>query len=289
MVTHPYTGTLAPLLVLATLATLLGCTRTPDGQEDQRSSPAGELAVSVHRLASIRTLASDTLSDSARVDTLFPEPDHRSVAFLFSDHHRGVFRGLGIINGALSQTRLLWPDSVEAVWWSAPHRLSFTSTTGQGVYVVINVHAAQLQTVRDSASIAERGGVAQTPTPVIDSTVARRLSQFVDSLHIQPEGQITRGALRYVVTATYSSADSLLAFQTVGVDSTGKRFNPTWYATAWRIHAIAPIDSMVGATQSMPAAAAAWRSPTAFVYTRDATLYEAQVREVPIRAPANPP
>src|SRR5688500_8218266 len=168
-----------PHPLAAALALLAACSPADDGS--RRGSDAqsgGTLAVHPTQRAMVRVVGSDTLSDSARVLRVLPEPDGTSIPFTFADPATRVSAALAITGGAADGTQLLWPDSVVSLWWSGPHQLTFATRTGAGARVVVDVHAAKL-------TIIEQRRV--TPPPPADTAVPAevraRAQSYVDSLH----------------------------------------------------------------------------------------------------------
>ena len=118
-----------PLIVMILLATALGCR-----QERRRPEGPRPVGVETSDVGSIHRIGADTLSDSARITHLFPEPDGASVAFTFVDSARHVTSGLGLLIPGRDTAQLVRADSVTAVWWSAPRRLAFQSGSGSGIH-----------------------------------------------------------------------------------------------------------------------------------------------------------
>src|SRR5687767_15231459 len=117
--------------IFAVLVTGLGCDR---GRSDTESRIVAEMSATLNPVAVISIVGIDTLSDSAWIHRLQPEPDGGSVAFLFADPMKGVSRGLGLVEtSGTPGPHLVWPDSVNSFWWSGAHQLSFNAGTGQGV------------------------------------------------------------------------------------------------------------------------------------------------------------
>ncbi|HEU4564164.1 MAG TPA: hypothetical protein VFS05_05935 [Gemmatimonadaceae bacterium] len=271
-----------PLLAPALLALLApiaaGCREEP-----RPTQTAGAITVTTSELGAVHRVGADTLGDSARITRLVPEPDGDAVVFTVADPARGITAALAILaregNGA---AQLVWPDSVTRFWWSGPHRLAFEAASGQGVHVVVNVHAASLAPVasaRDSVP----------PAPRVDEWLGAanraRATAYIDSVRVQPEGEPQESALRYTVTsAVPAPADSLVAFHVIarGSESAnggadGGRMNPAWYILDARTRAVTPVDSITGRAEAMPEGAAGWAEGR-FFYVKGEGVWEARVR-----------
>ena len=257
-------------LLLALLLTV-ACEREP--APSARSAPAGRLAVRTAERASAQVVGADTLSDSAHVLRVYPEADGDAVAFTFADPRRRVTSGLAITQRRAPTPALLWPDSVTAVWWSAPHALTFTTESGAGVRAVVDIHA-------ERAAVSE-GPARQVPPadPPVNSAALRRASAYVDSLRVQPGGRpADRSALLYRVTSLrMAPGGGLAAFY---VTASGQS-NPAWYALNVRTGAVAPIDEVTGPAVEMAEGAAGWTADGHFVYAKQLAIWEAEVRGEP--------
>jgi len=257
------------------------------GQGEKTTGGAAPLAVSTTQRTVLRAVARDTLSDSARIVRVVPEPDGDAVAVVFADPERRIRAGLGLVQrdgGAPAQ--LLWPDSVSTVRWTAPHAISFSTETGRGAYVVVDVHAQDAKvTPHDSA----RAGSAATGDPANADTVPavaaardaarRRAIAFLDSVHVQPTGRPQgSAALRYEVRSLLMSPGGrLAAFYASATDSAGRQVNPAWYIVDPRGGAVAVVDEVVGPASELPEGAGGW-TETTFVFAKRLGLYEAAVR-----------
>ncbi|MGQ0712612.1 MAG: hypothetical protein ACT4PJ_02650 [Gemmatimonadaceae bacterium] len=222
----------------------------------------------------VSSIGADTLSDSARIIRLAPEPDGQSVAFTFADPAKGITRGLGIGQASSSQaSQLAWPDSVTAFWWSAPHELSFIAGTGQGVLVVVDVHAAQLEALRMAKG-------RQRPQPSGGPDAARgdaesRARMYIDSLRVQPEGNPQRSALRYQPDTVILAAGDTLAAVHVTASANGGQVNPAWYLLHIPSRRIQPIDSLVGQSAGLPPTAGQWDARGVFYYAKERSIWRA--------------
>jgi len=267
---------LATRLALAA-ALLGGCVASDDGKGAEASSrtTGGPLTVTRAELLDATVVGADTLSDSAYVTGVYPEADGEAVAFTFADPRRRVSAGLALAQRKAPAPALLWPDSVGAVWWSAPHAVAFTTQSGTGVHAVVDVHAERATVTEDSAARAPAAGARAGP-----SDPARvRATAYIDSVHLQPAGRPQGSALRYTVTATRTSPDGrLTAFYAVATDNAGRQTNPAWYAMNDDGGGVTPIDEVVGPLGEMPETAAGWTADGRFVYAKRQTLWEATVR-----------
>lgn len=265
---------LHPLIALA--LTLFGaCTSSDDGARRSAGTPGGSIAVHPTQRAMLRAVGSDTLSDSAHVLRVVPEPDGGAVPFVFADPAARVSAALAITGGQAEGTQLLWPDSVLSLWWMGPHALAFTTATGRGVRIVVDVHAARL-------TVAEQAP-GSVPAPARDTTapsdLRARAQQYVDSLHVQPGGAAAQGsALRYQVgRLTMDPSKQLVAFHVVGLDANGRRSNPTWYAIGAQGGPVARIDGIIGDARDMAEDAGGWTGDQRFVFAKGLTMWDAHV------------
>jgi hypothetical protein len=258
----------ATVMVLGTLA----CGERPDAREERE---VGALGTRVVERAVLRTIALDTLSDSAHVLSLIPEADGDAIAFRFADPAHGVTAGLGLIDRARPIPQLGWPDSVSQVRWRAPHELVFTVGTGEGVRVIIDAHASTLVTIQDLSTAPG----AAAPPGTVSPEVRARATRFVDSTRFQPDGRPQQSALRYAPTRFLTaSRDSVAVFHVAATDSVGRLSNPTWYLLDLATGGVQPIDSIIGPMTAMPPDAGAWTDDGTFLYTKGLTLYELRVR-----------
>lgn len=227
-------------------------------------------------IASIRTIGADTLSDSARVLRLIPEPDGRSMAVLFADPARGVSAGLALLEPERQRTLLVWPDSVGAVWWSGEHRLAFESRTGTaGVHAIVDVHADSLEHLEAAHDTTPPSAV---PTSGDLDAARARATAYIDSIRGQPEGVPQQGQLRYMVTVVEPSPrDSVAAFYVAARGRGDDRVNPAWYLLHLPSGRIAPIDSVTGPASALPADAAAWTRDGGLLYAKGSAVHRARV------------
>jgi hypothetical protein len=255
------------------LALSTGCI----GSSDQESAATALSLSSVTTpLATISTIGADSLSDSASIHRVQPEPDGGSIAFAFADPSLGVTQGLGLMqmSGGYG-AQLVWPDSVATFWWSAPHELSFLAGTGQGVRVVVDVHAAQLEALEVRTGAQPPGATVQRST---DSTALRRAQAFVDSIRIQPQGTPQGSALHYRAdTAILAPGDSFAAVHVTASDRQGTRVNPAWYVAYLPTGEVEAVDSLTGQSRGLLARAAAWRSNNIFYYAKERSIWQVQV------------
>jgi hypothetical protein len=259
-------------ILLAAVGTVAAC-RAGDDKIDA-DPPAISFFVERDSVGTIRYVGSDSLSDSAFIVRLVPEPDGRSVAVIFADPALGISSGLALLEPELPRVRLVWPDSVGALWWPGEHRLAFQSRTGTpGVRAVVDVHAdtlERLETTTDSVP------AAATEFPM-QSEARARANAYIDSVRGQPAGVPQDGQLRYTVTTlTPATADSVVAFYVTARGGGDDAFNPTWYLLHMPSGRVAPVDSVTGPAGALTADAAAW-SGERFIYARGDALYSARV------------
>lgn len=271
----------APVVVLLLLAAG-GCTsdsatpRAPDSAQQRGATNV----INGTRHGTLRAFGHDTLSSQARILTIVPASTGDDVAFTFTDPARGIGTGLGIIGHDDTSPQLLWPDSVTDVWWTGARSLAFTSQTGDGARMIVDVRAESL-TVSAVGKTAGSGRPAGTDTADAATAAMRsRARAFVDSLHPVPPGT-RQPALRWsVASLTPAPGGRAAAFYVVATDSTGQRTNPSWYVLdgVGAAGRITSIDSITGAVDNLPANAAAWGGPNRFYYARGLTLWEAHLK-----------
>jgi hypothetical protein len=248
-----------------------------DGQDTGSSGAAG-LAVTTSSLAVIGIVGIDTLSDSASIHQLQPEPDGTSVAFLFGDPVKAVTSGLGLANVSGAPTaQLAWPDSVTSFWWSGPHQLSFTAGTGQGVRVVVDAHAAQLEAleVADARPHSPRTVTASEQS----AAVLSRAQAFIDSIRVQPGGTPQESALRYQADSILiAPGDTFAAVHVSAKNSQGATANPAWYVTHLPSGHVQAVDSLTGTSTGLPASAGQWGADGRFYYAKERSIWRAEPR-----------
>jgi len=251
----------------------LGCA---SDRNDAESTTVSSLSASLSPVAVIQVVGIDTLSDSASIHRLQPEPDGGSVAFLFADPVKGIVGGLGLIEASGVQTaQLAWPDSVTAFWWSGAHQLSFTSGTGQGVRVVVDAHAAQLSALEVTGTQAA-GPQRQPDATVSRATVLSRAQAFIDSVRIQPEGTPQGSALRYEADSiVLAPGDTFAAVHVRAADIRGTKVNPAWYLTHVPSGHMHGLDSLTGRSTGLPAAAGQWGADGRFYYAKERSIWRA--------------
>lgn len=251
-----------------------GCT---SNQDTTKVSTASMLTVAMHPLATVGIVGIDTLTDSASIHRLRPEPDGSSVAFLFADPGKGITGGLGLVQASGSSgAQLAWPDSVISFWWSGPHQLSFTAGTGQGVRVVVDAHASQLQAL----DVTGRQTSEPSPPTREDNSrraVLTRAQAYIDSVRVQPQGAPQQSALRYEVDSIIiAPSDTFAAAHVLASDVQGTKVNPTWYLVhlpSGRVHAI---DSLTGRSRGLPSTAGNWGANGIFYYAKEKSIWQAQ-------------
>jgi hypothetical protein len=260
------------LIVLALSS--LACSRTDrQAATDSIGSGAPPTVHATHRVA-FQVVGTDTLSDSAQIRQLLPEQDGDGIVVLFTDPRRSVTAGLAIVDKRMPGPQLLWPDSVTSLWWTGPHMLAFTTTTGDGVRLVIDIHAAQLRVADTSAT----GISPRPPAPAPDSALIRRARSFIDSLHAQPGGAPQQSALEYTVTRVIPAPDGqIAAFHAAARDASGTVTNPSWFIIDRTTGGVASIDQITGKGGELPGEAGEWSSGTSFFYAKGRAIWEAEV------------
>jgi hypothetical protein len=261
-------------LALAALISIVSCDTARQQTSEKSISTFNAVA---EPLVTVSTIGVDTVSDSAWVSHIKPEPDGESVAFIFADPAKGTTGALGIVQASGPQTsHLVWPDSVISVWWSGPHELRFTAGTGQGVYAVVDAHAATLEALAttDSAS------AARTPAAPANQARAKalaRLQSFIDSVRVQPEGTPQRSTLRYRADTVILAAGDTLAAAHVSAEANGVSANPAWYLVHIQSGTVQPVDSLVGSSVGLPRSAGAWDNNGRFYYAKERSIWRASV------------
>lgn len=262
-----------PSFLLTTLALIAGCV---SGQDDVESRVASGLSVTTSPLASVSVVGLDTLSDSAWIHQLRPEPDGGSIAFLFADPTKGITQGLGIIEASGGEkAQLAWPDSVTSFWWSGPHQLSFTAGTGRGVRVVVDAHAAQLEALEVTGAQASRSqtqGVSTSSSPALS-----RAQAFIDSVRVQPEGTPQGSALRYEADSiVIAPSDTFAAVHVLAHDVQGTKVNPAWYLAHLPSGHMQPVDSLTGRSTGLLSSAGQWGVNGLFYYAKERSIWRVQ-------------
>ena len=263
--------------VLSSLGVSLLLLSCVNGQENAKSPAASSFSVVTSPVSTIAIVGIDTLSDSASIQRVLPEPDGSSIAFLFADAAKGITRGLGVIQASgVSGAQLAWPDSVISFWWSGPHQLSFVAGTGQGVRVVVDAHASQLQALEVAGAQARQ----LPPTANLDSStraVFSRAQAFIDSVRVQPEGTPQRSTLRYEVdTIRLAPSDTFAAMHVLARDLQGTKVNPTWYLAHLPSGHMRAIDSLTGQSRGLPSTAGEWGADGRFYYAKEQSIWRAE-------------
>lgn len=258
-------------LRLLALSMIAAC--TTDRENTQQNSVTSFTAA-VEPTATVTRLGADSLSDSARIVRIEPEPDGESIAFMFADPAKGITGGLGIVQTSGTQaSQLAWPDSVTSLWWSGPHELSFTAGTGQGVLVVVDAHAAQLEALRITEGrqrAQQSGGAAET-----QSEALARAHAFIDSLRVQPEGNPQGSTLRYQPDTIVMARGDTLAAVHVSASGDGSEVNPAWYLLHIPSRRIQAIDSLVGRSAGLAATGGQWDTRGVFYYAKERSIWRA--------------
>ena len=268
-----------PMRSLFALLSIIAATTACTGKdENAKSSPPTRLTVTTTSLAVINIVGMDTLSDSSSIHRLQPEPDGGSIAFLFADPAKGVAHGLGLANAAgASMPQLAWPDSVRSFWWSGAHQLSFTAGTGQGVRVVVDAHAAQLEALE--AADLQRRAPSRGAANDQSTTALARAQAFIDSVRVQPGGTPQESALRYRADSVILAPGDTFAAVHVSVrNSQGATANPAWYIAHVPSGNMQAVDSLTGTSSGLPASAGQWDSSGTFYYAKERSIWRAQPR-----------
>ena len=261
------------VLTVTLLALAGACEQAPE--KVQLESNAESFFVEQDSLASVRRVGRDSLSDSAYVVRLIPEPDGQTVAIVFADPARGISAGLALLDPGSQRVELVWPDSVGEVWWAAEHRLAFQSSGATGVHAIVDVHADSLDHLESAHDTVPP---APSEDPQWENDARARATAYIDSIRGQPEGVPQQGQLRYTVTSfAPAPSDSLVAFYVTARSTSGDRLNPSWYLLHLRSGTIAPVDSLTGRADALLPGAAAWSEDGQFIYARGPVLYTARV------------
>jgi hypothetical protein len=246
-------------------------------EDDTKSPVSSKFTVTVAPVATVAFIGADTLSDSARIHHLQPEPDGGSIAFLFADPAKGITRGLGIVQTSGTQlAQVGWPDSVLSVWWSNPHQLSFTAGTGHGVRVVVDAHAAHLQAVEVTGHGTHAASTGITASPTSTEALSRAQA-FIDSVRVQPGGAPQRSVLRYRADSILvARGDTLAAVHVSAGDIQGAKVNPAWYLLHLPSGHMQPVDSLTGQSPGLAASAGQWAANGSFYYAKERSIWQAR-------------
>ena len=266
------------------ILTVVACTR--DQSQPETETPVTTVRVHTTQRSAFQIVGADTLSDSARVLEIHPEQDGDGLVAVFTDPGRRVSAGLAIIDRRMAAPQLLWPDSVTAVWWTGPHTLAFTTTTGTGIRLVVDVHAPELRIADTSAT-----SLTRPPTEAVtDSAMMQRARIYTDSVRGQVDGAPQASALTYAVTRLVQSRDGRLgAFHTAARGTGGALTNPAWYAIDRETGTVRAIDQVTGPITELPSSAGQWNEAGSFFYAKGHTVWEAEVaRESAAGTPRTP-
>lgn len=262
----------ARLLLVIPAMLALACTH--DEQPRANVVPSATLTVHTTQRAAFAAVGGDTLSDSARILAIHPEPDGDALVALFTDPARAVTAGLAIIDRRMAAPQLLWPDSITAVWWTGPHTLAFTTQTGTGARLVVDIHAAEMEMTDTTPAALPRPG----PLASSDSSMMERARAYTDSVHMQVGGAAQGSALTYTVTNLIPTHDGrLAAFHTTARDARGVLTNPSWYVLDRESGAVVPIDQVIGSVRELSDEAGAWSEAGSFFYAKGGALWEAEI------------
>jgi hypothetical protein len=223
---------------------------------------------------SFHIVGNDTLSDSTRILEIYPEQDGDALVTLFAEPSRRVSAGLAIVDREMTAPQLLWPDSVTSVWWSGPHMLAFTTTTGAGIRLVVDIHAEQIRIADTSDTSLGRPSVSAPE----DSAMMQRARAYTDSVRTQIGGIPQTSTLTYSVTRLVPSADGrLAAFHTTARDTQGRVTNPAWHVLDRETGTVTPIDQVTGPATELPEKAGQWSQSGSFFYAKGRALWEAEI------------
>ena len=264
--------TMRPVPLIAAVSLATGCI---GNESDTNRRTASKFTAAVEPITTIGVIGADTLSDSARIHQLEPEPDGRSIAFLFADPAKGVSRGLALFQTTGTQgAQLVWPDSVMSVWWATPHQLAFTAGTGQGVRVVVDAHAAQLEALETSRATSRPPSDTTRGASEASRSALDRAQRFIDSLRVQPQGTPQGSALRYRPdTILVGPGDSLAAAHVSATDAQGSRSNPAWYVVHLPSGQVQAVDSLIGRSIELAPTAAKWGHDGTFYYAKGQSIW----------------
>lgn len=266
----PSTRRTLALALACSAASFAACAEEPE-RGATPESPA--FAAPIQPRSTVRALPTDTLSDAARIVRLVPEPDGQAVAVLFADSLSGVSSGLALNELGEDRMELLWPDSVSNVWWPSAHVVAFTTQTGRGVRVVIDVHAESLTVIERLDDSLAVPAIA----PADESEARARATTYIDSVFAQAEGRATRGELTYAVARLLPQREGdLVAVYVLGSTSDGRRSNPAWYLLDRRTRQMTRVDAVVGPAEQMPEDGAGWTESGLFLYAKGLTIWSAE-------------
>ena len=252
---------------------LAACAREARDLPDTSTTAVSLRAVTTQRSA-FQVVGSDTLSDSARVLEIHPEQDGDALVTLFTDPGRRVSSGLAIVDRKMAAPQLIWPDSVTTVWWTGSHTLAFSTNTGTGIRLVVDVHAPELHVADTNATILTRPA-SEIP---VDSGMMQRARTYTDSVRGQIGGTPQTSALAYTVTRLVKSPDGRLgAFHTTARDAGGRTTNPAWYVLDRESGAVTLIDQITGPATELPGTAGQWSQVGSFFYAKGRALWEAEI------------
>ena len=263
------------LHLLGISAVVLSC---GSSEEETRPSRASAFSVAIEPFATVTIIGPDTLTDSARILELHPEPDGGSIAFRFADPVKHIASALGIVQASgARQAQLVWPDSVLSVWWGNPHELGFIAGTGTGVRVVVDVHATQLEAIEASQAKPRPAAALQTPASRSAAAAVKRAQAFIDSVRVQPEGTPQHSALHYQADTATIAPDTVLAAVHVSArDHQGTTSNPSWYLVHIPSGHVRPVDSLTGSSPGLAATGGKWSSDGVFYYAKERSILRAR-------------
>ena len=264
------------LAPLAGLTLVLGGCRSDQAQPETPGQAAAALRVHTTQRSAFQVVGADTLSDSARVLEIHPEQDGDALVTIFSDPLRRVSAGLAIVDRKMVAPQLIWPDSVSSVWWTGPHTLAFTTATGAGIRLIVDVHAPELRVADTSAAVVSRPATADLAAE--DSTMLHRARTYTDSVRGQVGGTSQVSALTYTVTRLVRSRDGrFAAFHTAARSGGNTLTNPAWYVLDRETGAVSPIDQVIGPASELAPSAGQWSDTGSFFYAKGRAVWEAEI------------
>lgn len=249
-------------LILLGLGAALACT-----SKEPPAADAGPLSATVTVIDSVTTLGTNPLGDSARILSVTPESDGEAIAIVLSDPAQGVSGALMLAERRRGGVHLVWPDSVDVVWWPSSHQLAFRTATGRGSRVVVDVHSASLDAIERE--------IPDVAIPGAPSTVDGRAGALIDSvLNARIAGATD---LRFKALSVVPSSSGFVAVYAATTDARGRSWNPRWVITDSTYRHAVPIDSITGPVSELPAIAG-WTGGNRFLYAKGRTILEAAVR-----------
>lgn len=240
---------------------------------DIRTGDSTTFGLDARPRGTLDRIGDDSLLSTVQITALFPEPDGDAIPVLFADTGRDVTAGLAIIDARSNAPQLLWPDSVTRAWWSGDHALTFTTATGRGAYVIVDIHQATVD------SLAISSPAPAPPADTMESANLGRAQRYIDSLQAQPAGETEAGTLAYTVTHWIPDPSrTFAAFHATAQDSAARRVNPAWYITHIASGVTEQVEQVIGRSEEMPAGAGGWTDDLRFLYAKGTSIHEVRIR-----------